>query len=321
MSRLISNIYSMKKNIYIITTEIKTERLDTFISLKCSLTRSFIQKLIREGSVTVNSRKEKSSYRIKTDDQIEVNIPDEPEGTLIPEDLPLDIISEDEHIVVVNKPPHMVIYPAAGNKSGTLMNALVSGGRKLASIGAPLRPGVVHRLDKDTSGLIIIAKDNNAYYGLVKQFRERQIEKRYLALLYGSLRENHGEIRTLIGRSASDRKKMSTRTKRGREAVTHYQVMRRFKSATLAGISILTGRTHQIRVHFASIGHPVLGDRTYGKKTNIRQGQKLITFPRQMLHAHILRLQHPVSGKTLEFTAPMPGDMEKVIGELKNNTD
>jgi 23S rRNA pseudouridine1911/1915/1917 synthase len=247
---------------------------------------------------------------------IELILPDEQKVTLIPEDMPLDILWEDEHIIVVNKPPHMVTHPAAGNRSGTLMNAVTARCKKLASAGAPLRPGVVHRLDKDTSGVIVVAKDDASYYNLTRQFKEREIEKHYAALLYGDLKENYGEIKAPIGRSVSDRKKMSTRTRKGKEAITRFKVMKRFKFATLAKVRIITGRTHQIRVHFASIGNPVLGDKTYGKKSEIRIGQKTVTFNRQMLHAYSLKLKHPVSGEVLEFTAPMPDDMKEAIKEL-----
>ena len=210
----------MQKTVYNVSRETKANRLDAFISSESGLTRSHIQKLIKQELVTVNSHPEKAGYKIKEGDRIELIIPDEPEGILVPEDIPLDIIWEDKYIIVVNKPPHMVIYPAAGNKSGTLMNALMSGCKKLSSIGAPLRPGIVHRLDKDTSGLIVIAKDDMAYYDLVKQFKNKEIEKQYLALLYGGLKTDRGEIKTAIGRSVSDRKKMSTKTRRGKEAIT-----------------------------------------------------------------------------------------------------
>lgn len=306
----------MRKNIYRITAETKSERLDTFISSTSSLTRSFIQKLIREGLITVNSHKEKAGYRIKEGDYVEMTIPDEPEKILTPENIPLDIIWEDAYIIAVNKPPHMVIYPAAGNRSGTMMNALISKCKKLSSIGAPLRPGVIHRLDKDTSGVIVIAKDDASYYSLSNQFKKREIEKEYLALLFGNLKDDQGEINVPIGRSESDRKKMSTKARRGKEAVTHFHVMKRYPSATLAKIRIATGRTHQIRVHFASIGNPVLGDKTYGRKTSLKLGQKTVNFGRQMLHAYSLKLRHPASGQTLELTVPMPEDMEKAIEKL-----
>lgn len=306
----------MKKTTYIVGTETRAERLDTFISSKSELSRSYIQKIIKHGLVLVNSRAEKASYKIKPGELITLTIPDEPNVTLIPEDIPLDVVWEDEYIIVINKPPRMVVYPAAGHKRGTLLNALISKCRKLASAGAPLRPGVVHRLDKDTSGLILFAKDNKAYLNLIKQFKERKVEKNYLALLYGNLKTDRGEISAAIGRSDSDRKKMSIKTKRGKEAVTLFEVVKRFKPATLAKIRIITGRTHQIRVHFSASGHPVLGDSTYGKKTFIKIEQKTIYFSRQMLHAYSLKFQHPVNRSPLEFTAPMPEDMKKAIEEI-----
>lgn len=320
MSRDISNIYFMKKNIYIITPETAAQRLDTFISLNSYLTRSFIQKLIRQELITVNSRKEKPGYRIKADDLIEVSIPDQPETILLPEDIPLNIIWEDEYIIVVNKPPHIVMYPAVGNRSGTLMNALISKYKKLSSIGAPLRPGVVHRLDKDTSGIIVIARDDASHYNLVNQFKNREIEKHYLALVSGSLKEERGEIKTSIGRSVSDRKKMSTITRYGKEAITQFEVMERFQSATLAKTRIITGRTHQIRVHFASIGNPVLGDKTYGRKTSLNVGHKTININRQMLHAYSLKLKHPAGNEIMEFSAPIPDDMKEILEELNEKS-
>jgi 23S rRNA pseudouridine1911/1915/1917 synthase len=306
----------MRKAVYIIAPETKSGRLDTFISQKSHLTRSFIQKLIRQGSITVNSCAEKAGYKIKKGDKIELIIPDEPERQLAPEDIPLEILWEDEHIIVVNKPPDMVIYPAVGNRRGTLMNALVSRCGRLSSVGAPLRPGVVHRLDKNTSGVIVIAKDDRSHHGLVNQFKNREVEKHYTALLYGRLKEDSGEITSAIGRSLSDRKKMSVKTRNGKEAITKFEVVRRFNSATLVNVRIITGRTHQIRVHFASIGYPVLGDKTYGKKTSVKSGRITVNFSRQMLHAYSMRLKHPVNGESLEFTAPMPEDMEEAIGEL-----
>ena len=180
----------------------------------------------------------------------------------------------------------------------------------------PLRPGVVHRLDKDTSGVMIVALDDSAYYNLVEQFRQRLINRKYKALIHGTLKNVSGEIALKIGRSESDRKKMSTKTRKGKEAVTRYEVIKRFTGASLIKARLITGRTHQIRVHFTAAGHPILGDKTYGKKTAIRNGQKIITFPRQMLHAYSLKFKHPSTGKTIELTAPMPEDMEKAVEEL-----
>ncbi|KPK00751.1 MAG: hypothetical protein AMK71_08015 [Nitrospira bacterium SG8_35_4] len=306
----------MKKTAYIVKLDTKNERLDTFLSLQADLTRSHVQKLIREGLVTVNGSIEKPGFKVKNRDRVELIINDEPQDVLVPEAIALHIVREDDSIIIVNKPAGMVVYPAAGNRSGTLMNALAHHCDKLCSIGAPLRPGIVHRLDKDTSGLIVVAKDDRAYYSLVDQFRERQAEKQYLALVYGNLKDNSGEIVKLIGRSDTDRKKMTTRTRRGKEAITKFEVLNRFKEASLVRVRIITGRTHQIRVHFASIGYPVLGDMTYGKKASLRSGHKEIKFPRQMLHAHYLKLKHPATGDILECEAPMPEDMEKAIQEL-----
>lgn len=307
----------MKKNTYIVTSAARTNRLDTFISLQSNLTRSHVQRLIKEGMVIVNAKTEKHSYKVKDGDLIELSLPDAQEGILIPEDIPLDIIYEDDYMIVLDKPPDMVMYPGLSHSSGTLMNAVVSICSKLSSVGAPLRPGVVHRLDKDTSGLIVIAKDDTAHHNLVTQFREREIEKYYLTLLYGNLKADRGEIKTLIGRSASSRKKMSAKPKSGKEAITQYEVIKRFKFATLAKVRIITGRTHQIRVHFSSVGNPVLGDKLYGKKTVITLPNKTISFPRQMLHAYSLKLKHPIDGRLLEFTAPMPEDMKRAVEELE----
>ena len=307
----------MKRTALTVAPEQDRQRLDVFIAENSGLTRSAVQKLLGRNLVFVNSRLQKAGYRVRAGDEIEFTVPDKPEGILLPEDIPLDILWEDDHLVVVNKPPHMVVYPAAGNRGGTLMNALASPDRKLATVGAPLRPGVVHRLDKDTSGTLVIAKTDRACYSLVDQFKEREVEKHYLALLYGRLREDSGEVTSLIGRSLSDRKKMSTRTRRGKEALTRFEVLERFPGATLVRVRIITGRTHQIRVHFASLGHPVLGDKTYGKKTEMKRGSGTITFPRQMLHAWRLKLRHPETGETLEFFAQVPEDMEAAIRDLR----
>lgn len=309
----------MAKLSYTVCPENKLKRLDSFVSSKSGLSRSHVQKLVKQGLLIVNSQIEKASYKVKNGDLIKLTIPEEA-SLIIPENIPLEVIWEDKNVIVINKPPYMIVYPATGHKSGTLLNALSQhlGSGKLASTGIPLRPGVVHRLDKDTSGLIVFAKDNPAYLNLVKQFTEREVEKHYLALLYGNLKKDSGEINTVIGRSISDRKKMSTRTKKGKEAVTQFEVIERFKFATLAKIKIITGRTHQIRVHFASLGNPVLGDKTYGKKTVVKFGQRTISFNRQMLHAYSLKFKHPATGQPIELTAPMPEDMKKAIKELQD---
>lgn len=294
------------------------QRLDTFLASKTSITRSQLQKLIEDGSVLVNSRIVSQNYRVKTNDVITLTISDKETESLIPEPIPLEILYKDDYLVVVNKPAGMVVYPSAGHNQGTLMNALSHHCKKLASVGRPLRPGVIHRLDKDTSGVMVVALNDEAYYNLVEQFRQRTITRRYIALVYGNLKEDKGEITLQIGRSESDRKKMSTRVKKGKEAITRWKVLERFGNATLIEARLGTGRTHQIRVHFASTGHPVLGDRTYGKKVELEvKAKKKIVFPRQMLHAELLRFIHPATGKYLEFSSPLPEDMTQEIKELR----
>jgi 23S rRNA pseudouridine1911/1915/1917 synthase len=211
------------------------------------------------------------------------------------------------------------MYPAAGHDRGTLMNAVAFRCGRLASVGGPLRPGVVHRLDRDTSGLVVVALTDEAYYTLQQQFKARTITRNYLTLLYGRLKKSSGEIDAAIGRSRSDRKKMSTRTRTGKTAITRFAVLEEFAQASFVKARLATGRTHQIRVHFASIGHPVLGDRTYGGKTSLEVGKRIIRIPRQMLHAETLGFIHPVTGKEMLFAAPVPEDMMEILETLRSN--
>jgi len=294
------------------------QRIDTFLAGKTGITRSQMQKLIEKGGVLVNGIPVSRNYRVKASDRIRLHIPAEETGELTPEPIPVEILYKDKYIVVVNKPPGMVVYPAAGHGHGTLMNALAHHYGKLASVGSPLRPGVVHRLDKDTSGVMVVAADDGAYYDLVEQFRRRTIKRRYITLVYGNIKADTGEIALPIGRSESDRKKMSTRVRRGKEAVTRWKVLERFGIATLLEVHLGTGRTHQIRVHLSSLGYPVLGDRTYGRKTELEIKKKKVSFPRQMLHAEMLGFGHPASGEYMEFSSPLPEDMREVLMELKS---
>jgi 23S rRNA pseudouridine1911/1915/1917 synthase len=307
------------KNIIVQPSE-AGKRIDIFLSKKTGITRSQIQRLITQNNVLINSKEVSQNYRLKSKDLISINIPDKETEGLLPEPIPINILYKDEYIVVVNKPAGMVVYPAAGHGHGTLMNALFYHCKKLAAVGGPLRPGVVHRLDKDTSGVMVIALNDEAYYNLIEQFKHRTINRKYIVLVYGNLKEDEGVIALRIGRSESDRKKMSTRMRRGKEAVTKWKVLKRFGKATLVEARLGTGRTHQIRVHFASIGHPVLGDRTYGKKVEIEaKDKKKILFPRQMLHAELLGFTHPSTGKYLELSSPMPEDMAERINDLSPN--
>jgi len=301
-----------------ITEEEAGERVDTFLAGKTGITRSQIQKRIEKGDVLVNGKPVSQNYRIKSNDRISVTeIAEKYEG-LIPENIPIHILCKNDAFIVVDKPAGMVVYPAAGHSQGTLMNAVAYHCKKLAATGGPLRPGVVHRLDKDTSGVMVVALDDKAYYHLTEQFKQRTINRKYIALVYGNFVQDEGEIALKIGRSATDRKKMSTRVKTGREAVTKWKVLKRFHNATLIQAKLGTGRTHQIRVHFASIGHPVMGDRTYGKKIEVEKKRSgTIRFPRQMLHAEILGFLHPRSGDYMEFLSPLPDDMARGIAALE----
>lgn len=292
------------------------ERIDTFIAKKSGITRSQVQRLIDNGNVTVNDRHLTHNYRVRAGEVIVLKMPENKTEGLVPEAISLEILYEDRHLVVVNKPAGMVVYPAAGHSRGTLMNAVARHCRKLAAVGGPLRPGIVHRLDKDTSGVMVVALDDAAYYNLMEQFRARTINRKYIAIVYGGLKKDCGEISLSIGRSESDRKKMSTKARRRKEATTRWKALKRFGNATLIEARLGTGRTHQIRVHFASIGYPVLGDRTYGKKTEIEIKKKKVIIPRQMLHAETLGFIHPSTGKYIELSSPMPEDMRDILNIL-----
>ncbi len=294
------------------------ERLDIFLAGKTAITRSQIQLLIQQGNVLVNGTPSSRNYRVKPEDAITINQPERETEALIPEPIPVNILYRDDHLAVVDKPAGMVVYPSAGHARNTLMNALAYHCGRLANVGGPLRPGVVHRLDRETSGVMVVALDDGSYYDLVEQFRERSINRKYVALVYGRIKADTGKIAAPIGRSESDRKKMSTRVRRGKEAVTRWKVLERFGVATLLELRLGTGRTHQIRVHLSSIGYPVLGDKTYGRKTEIEINKRKKSVPRQMLHAEMLGFKHPVSGEYMEFSSPVPEDMKEVIGLLED---
>lgn len=307
---------SKKKIIEVLESD-AGQRIDLYLSDRLSKTRSFIKQLIKKGNILLNGKTVKSGYKIKCNDIIEITIPEE-QITLKPEPIPLEILYKDQYVAVINKPPGLVMYPSAGHRSGTLMNALAYYVKKLATVGGPLRPGVVHRLDKDTSGVVVVALTEEAYYCLIDAFRKRTIKRAYYAIVFGHMKEKEGEIELPIGRSKTHRKKMSTRVKRGRYAKTYWRVMEEYRDATLIEVRLATGRTHQIRVHFSSIGHPVLGDSVYGRKTSLKIKDKTIKIPRQMLHAFELGFVHPVTGQWLEFSSPMPEDMLDLIQKLRD---
>lgn len=286
------------------------KRLDTIVSsLDINISRSMAQKLIKDKKIMINNKEAKESYRVKLNDEITILV-DEPKKTkLKPESIHLDIIYEDKDIIVVNKAKGMVVHPGNGNKEGTLVNAIMAYAKDLSGIGGELRPGIVHRIDKDTSGLIIIAKNDEAHKNLSEQIKNHQITKIYTALVRGNIAEDDATIDMPIGRDKNDRKKMSV-TKDGKEAVTHFKVLKRYGEYTLLRVKIDTGRTHQIRVHMAKIGHPVVGDEVYSN------GKNEFNVHGQMLHSTYLKFKHPITGKELELEAPLPKYFQDVLNKL-----
>ena len=300
----------------IVKPDTPKERIDVFLSKEIGLSRSQVDKLIKGGQVKLNNGIAKPSYKIKRDDRIIVNIPPAKEIAAQPENIPLDIVYEDKDIIVINKPPGIVVHPAAGNEKGTLVNALLNHCRDLSGIGGSIRPGVVHRLDKDTSGLIVFAKNDAAHLNISKQIKDREVKKIYLALVHGEVKNDSGVIDAPMGRHPVNRKKMAVITsssQKRREALTYYRVIKRYKGYTLVELDLKTGRTHQIRVHLSHIGYPVVGDSVYSKK---KDGTGAT---RQLLHASRLSFHHPITGKYLEFRSDVPVDMEKVLEGLVEN--
>jgi 23S rRNA pseudouridine1911/1915/1917 synthase len=293
------------------------QRIDAFAAHGTGLSRSRAAVLVEDGLVLVNGKSVKPSAKLRPGDAVSITLTEvSPDETLIPEDIPIRVLFRDEHLVVIDKPAGLVVYPAAGHRSGTLMNALRYLLGPLSAPGGPLRPGVVHRLDRDTSGVMVVALDDASYYSLVEQFRARTIQREYRALVFGCPPAKEGEIDAQIGRSTADRKKMSVHSHAGKEARTSWKLLKKLDGAAFVSAKLGTGRTHQIRVHFLSLGHPVLGDRIYGEKTSITQNNKRISFPRQMLHAATLGFTHPVSNEWISFESPLPADMEAALAEL-----
>jgi 23S rRNA pseudouridine1911/1915/1917 synthase len=290
------------------------KRLDVFLANRePTLSRAALQRLINDGHIQINEQRVKPSHKIRPGDRILLEIPRPAPLALLPEAIPLEFLHEDDALAVLNKPAGLVVHPAPGHWTGTLVNALLhhfqQPGQTLSSIGGKERPGLVHRLDKETSGVMVVAKTDEAHRTLAGQFKRHTITRVYEALVWGSVRKPEGLIDLAIGRDMKERKKFSARTARPKESVTRYRVVQRFgKCASRVRITPRSGRTHQIRVHLASIGHPVLGDLTYGGRKVREVGG--VRFPRVMLHAGTLGFQHPVSKVYAEFTAPLPADME-----------
>lgn len=293
----------MQEYRFLIDEEQEDERIDKVLGILMeSQSRSYIQKLIKEGNVLVNGKGVKASYPVKADDDVVLMMPPLAQLAIEPENIPLDILYEDSDVIVVNKPKGMVVHPAAGHYSGTLVNALMYHlGDSLSGINGVMRPGIVHRIDRDTTGSLIICKNDTAHNHIAAQLKEHSVNRVYHAICYGNLKEDEGTIEGAIGRHPQDRKKMAINEKNGKPAITHYKVLKRFKDYTYVACKLETGRTHQIRVHMASIGHPLLGDEVYapGRKCPYKlQGQTL--------HAKVLGFEHPTTGEYVETDAPLP---------------
>ena len=289
------------------------ERLDTYLSLVDSgLTRSAVQRLIETGGVRVNGAPVRKNYRLHGGETIEVTYSDPTPVSVCAQEIPLDIVFEDADLVVVNKPRGMVVHPAAGNPDGTLVNALLYHcGESLSGINGEIRPGIVHRIDKDTSGLLVVAKNDRAHQGLAGQIKAHTARREYYALVVGHVKERNGTIDRPIGRHPTDRKKMAVTEKNARSAVTHYEVLKWYQGYTLVKCVLETGRTHQIRVHMASIGHPVAGDPVYGPKSDP------LKLNGQCLHAKALSFTHPLNGEAMRFETELPSYFADVLEKLK----
>ena len=289
------------------------ERIDKCLAtLIDSLSRSYIQRLIKDEAVRVNGSPVKGSYRVKQEDQLEFELPEAVEPDIEPEDIPLDILYEDKDVIVVNKPKGMVVHPAAGHYSGTLVNALMFHcGKELSGINGCMRPGIVHRIDMDTTGSVIACKNDMAHNCIAEQLKEHSLTRRYVAICHGVLREDEGTIDRPIGRHPTERKKMAVNERNGKRAVTHYKVLQRFRDYAFIECRLETGRTHQIRVHMASIGHPLLGDEVYSNRKSPYKLQG------QTLHAKILGFRHPSTGEYIETEAPLPEYFEHLLKVLE----
>jgi len=295
----------------VVDEENANTRLDLFLARELpDISRSRCQRLINEGQVLVNARPVRPSYRLRAGDEVSVYLPPAETPLVVPEPIPLEIPYEDRDLLLVNKPRGMVVHPGAGHYRGTLVNALLHHCTDLSGINGVLRPGIVHRLDKETSGLLMVAKNDAAHLSLAAQLKERRILREYTALVYGQIEKDAGSVNAPIGRHPRNRQKMAV-TPKGREAITHYTVIERFARYTLLKISLATGRTHQIRVHLAYIGHPVVGDLKYGP------ARPHLGLSGQFLHAGVLGFTHPATGEFLRFEAPLPPELTAVLTKLR----
>lgn len=291
-------------------------RIDRYLSEQVAeMSRAHLQKLLKDGGVTVNDRPVKSSYKVAEGDRIQLDIPEAVEPEIVPEEMDLDILYEDKDIILINKPKGMVVHPAAGHATGTLVNGLMAHCRgDLSGINGVMRPGIVHRIDMDTTGVLIVCKNDQAHNAIAEQLKVHSITRKYYAIVHGVVKEDEGTVHAPIGRHPTDRKKMSINEKNGKDAITHYRVLRRFRRFTYIECQLETGRTHQIRVHMASIGHPLLGDHVYGPAKCPFSGLQ-----GQTLHAGVLGIIHPTTGEYMEFQAPLPEYFENLLKKLEQD--
>ncbi len=307
------------------------ERLDLYLAARLpAVTRAKLKRLIDEGAVFVDGQPTKAGHLVRPGETIVVTFPAAAPTDVEPEEIPLEIVFEDEHLLVVNKAAGMVVHPAYANLSGTLVNALLAHCRSLSSIGGDARPGLVHRLDKDTSGLLVVAKSDLAHVGLARQLSEHKMEREYRAIVWGHLRQKQGCVRAALMRNPKDRLRMMIHPE-GKMAVTHYQVLEELPLTSCMQLNLETGRTHQIRVHMSSLGHPVFADATYGGRTKQLAGLNhdktqlglhlLKTYTRQMLHARTLAFIHPITGEMKRFESAIPADMQALLDELRSQTE
>lgn len=288
------------------------ERVDKFLSIMMpEQSRSYLQKIIKEGSVLVNGNPVKASYRMDAEDEVTIDLPELKEPEILAEDLPLDILYEDADILMVNKPKGMVVHPSAGHSSGTLVNAVMYHCKdQLSGINGVMRPGIVHRIDKDTTGVLVICKNDMSHNHIAEQLKVHSITRKYRAIVHGVIKEDEGTVNAPIGRHPTERKKMAINERNGKHAVTHFRVIQRFANHTYIECQLETGRTHQIRVHMASLHHPILGDAVYGPEKNPYHLEG------QTLHAQVLGLIHPATGDYVEVEAPLPEYFEKLLLKL-----
>ena len=319
----------MERDLHLVAeAAMRGARIDRLLAERFpEITRSRFQRLLHDGHVTVRGKRVRSAYRILEGDDIHIQLPEPEPSELVPEDIPVRIVFEDDDLLVVDKPAGLVVHPAAGNARGTLVHALLFHAQQLSPGTSPLRPGIVHRLDKDTTGLLVVAKNERVHVALAEQLRARAMRREYTAIVWGRVAGEHGQVDAPIGRSLTDRKRMAVRAAGGKPALTLYEVRERLPFCTQLEVRLATGRTHQIRVHLAAVGHPVFGDPTYGGRATrltqlatplrVQAQRALERLPRQALHAVRLSFVHPSCGTAMQFESPLPDDLVETLALLR----